>query len=114
MAYRETSLEERKRAARLYKMIPSSREVAEIVGCSPQSVLRWAELYGDGKRAPAEGRKESAWSREKQRKARDLGYMYAEMENPSTRAVAEATGLNRRTVMKYLRSEYNPRAYPKD
>jgi transposase len=110
MPYRDTSTQERKRAARLYDAGLSSREVAELVGCSPQSVLSWADLYGDGRREQAEARAAASWTDDKIQRAKDLGWMYVKLR--SVRKVTGRVELCRRTVMRHLKSKYNPFPYP--
>jgi hypothetical protein len=112
MPYRETSLDERKRAAALYDTGLSSREVSEVMGGRPvpQSVLRYADLYGNGRRDQSEARRMASWTKEKKRRVKSLGWLYTELK--SVRKVTDRCGLCRQTVMKYLQSDYNPYAYP--
>ena len=111
MAYRKTSAKERKRAARLYNERGlSSNQVADIVGCSAQSVLRWAGMYGEGARDRSEARSLRSCTKEKKCKARDMGHAY--LRTRSSYKVAEEFGVTQHTAMRYLRSEHNPYPYP--
>jgi hypothetical protein len=112
MPYREVPIEERKRAARLYDAGLSSREVSELMGGrpSPPTVLRYADLYGEGRRGQAEARAAASWTEDRKQRAKDLGWMYLKLRN--TREVTSRVELCRRTVMKYLKSEHNPFPYP--
>ena len=112
MPYRDVPTQERKRAARLYDAGLSSREVSELMGGrpAPQTVLRYADLYGEGRRGQAEAREATAWTDDKIQRAKDIGWMYVKLR--SVRKVTDRVELCRRTVMKYLKSKHNPFPYP--
>lgn len=112
MAYRRTTIKERKRAVYLYEERGlSSPQVAGIVGCSEQSVLRWVRMYGNqGVRSRSEGRALRSWTRKAKQKARDMGYYYLKVR--TVVKVADHFGCTPKTAMRYLQSEHNPYPYP--
>lgn len=110
MPYRETTARERRIAAEAIGRGLPSRVAAGRAGCAPASAIRWGRAAGHHVPSPAEARLATAWPLERQRRALEAGRLYDRLR--STRAVADAMKLNRRTVMALLRSEHNPYPYP--
>lgn len=110
MPYRRVPLKTRKRAARLYDMGLSSTQVGKIVDCSGRSVLRYAEIYGTGKRDAREANAVRYDTKERRLLTREMGYYY--MKVRSAAVVAEHFGVHESTVRRRLRSDENPYLYP--
>lgn len=74
------------------------------------TAIRWGRDAGHHIPSAVEARRAATWPPERRQRALEAGRLYDRLR--STRAVAEAMQLNRRTVMALLRSEHNPYPYP--
>ena len=100
MPYVPSTHIQRQAAARLYASGLSSRQVAQLLGCAPQSVLRWSRMWDVPIREPARARSEVCPISGDEATREEVVTLY--LIHGSYRAVSRITGLNRRTVTRIV------------